>query len=139
MSDNLAMQQATTMWRSLAQNDKGLFSGRFSEAEPDFLELTRTTRRKCRRRDDQTMTFQAEPDREPQRLIQDTLQEYRTTGRMAEIIYRDGAWQVCIAHDVIRDVFSRAGSDFVMLGRGAMLELDHIMTIDGWSPRVGMS
>ncbi|EMP56119.1 hypothetical protein MSNKSG1_09608 [Marinobacter santoriniensis NKSG1] len=85
------------------------------------------------------MTFQAEPDREPQRLIQDTLQEYRTTGRMAEIIYRDGAGQVCIAHDVIRDVFSRAGSDFVMLGRGAMLELDHIMTIDGWSPRVGMS
>lgn len=68
--------------------------------------------------------------------VQDMLREYLTTGRMAEVVYRDGAGQVCIAHDIIRDIFSRAGKDFILLGRGEMLGVDHVITIDGRFPTV---
>ncbi|SFM92781.1 MULTISPECIES: hypothetical protein [Marinobacter] len=68
--------------------------------------------------------------------VQDMLREYLTTGRMAEVVYRDGAGQVCIAHDIIRDVFSRAGKDFILLGRGEMVGVDHVITIDGKFPTV---
>ncbi|MBD3641183.1 MAG: hypothetical protein HUJ18_09350 [Marinobacter sp.] len=68
--------------------------------------------------------------------VQDMLREYLTTGRMAEVVYRDGAGQVCIAHDIIRDVFSRAGKDFILLGRGELVGVDHVITIDGRFPTV---
>ena len=68
--------------------------------------------------------------------VQDMLREYLTTGRMAEVVYRDRAGQVCIAHDIIRDIFSRAGKDFILLGRGEMLGVDHVITIDGRFPTV---
>lgn len=68
--------------------------------------------------------------------VQDMLREYLTTGRMAEVVYRDGAGQVCIAHDTIRDIFSRAGKDFILLGRGEMVGVDHVITIDGRFPTV---
>jgi len=68
--------------------------------------------------------------------VQDMLREYLTTGRMAEVVYRDGAGQVCIAHDIIRDIFSRAGKDFILLGRGEMVGVDHVITIDGRFPTV---
>lgn len=68
--------------------------------------------------------------------VQDMLREYLTTGRMAEVVYRDGAGQVCIAHDVIRDVFSRAGKDFILLGRNELVGVDHVITIDGRFPTV---
>ncbi|SFR43171.1 Rho-binding antiterminator [Marinobacter gudaonensis] len=59
------------------------------------------------------------------------LVEYLTSGRLAEVVYRDGAGQVCQVHDVIRDFCSRAGKDFLLLGRGVMLPFDHVITIDG--------
>lgn len=68
--------------------------------------------------------------------VQDMLREYLTSGRMAEVVYRDGAGQICIAHDIIRDVFSRAGKDFILLGRGEMVGVDHVITIDGRFPTV---
>lgn len=62
---------------------------------------------------------------------QGMLREHLFTGKLAEVVYRDSAGQVCLVHDVIQDLFSRAGQDFLLLGRGTMLPFDHIMTIDG--------
>jgi Rho-binding antiterminator len=50
---------------------------------------------------------------------------------MTEVLYRDSAGQMCLVHDVIRDLCSRAGQDFLLLGRGTMLPFDHVVTIDG--------
>jgi Rho-binding antiterminator len=63
--------------------------------------------------------------------IQTLLHEYVTSSRLAEIVYRDDAGQIQTTHDVIRDLFSRAGQDFIHLGRGQMLRLDHVLTLDG--------
>ncbi len=63
--------------------------------------------------------------------VHNLLREYLTSSRLAEIVYRDDAGQVQTIHDVIRDLFSRAGQEFVFLGRGHMVRLDHILTIDG--------
>ncbi|MCG7198945.1 hypothetical protein MD273_04300 [Marinobacter pelagius] len=68
--------------------------------------------------------------------VQDMLREYLTSGRMAEVVYRDGAGQIRIAHDIIREVFSRAGKDFILLGRGELVGVDHVITIDGRFPTV---
>lgn len=59
------------------------------------------------------------------------LQEYLTSSRLAEVVYRDDAGQVQTTHDVIRDLFSRAGQEFIFLGRGHMIRLDHMLTLDG--------
>lgn len=59
------------------------------------------------------------------------LRQYLTSAHLTEIVYRDDAGQVQTTHDVIRDLFSRAGQDFVYLGRGQMLRLDHVLTLDG--------
>lgn len=63
--------------------------------------------------------------------IQNLLREYLTSSKLAEIVYRDDAGQVQTTHDVIRDLFSRAGQEFVFLGRGHMVRLDHVLTLDG--------
>ena len=63
--------------------------------------------------------------------IQALLREYLTSSRLAEIVYRDDAGQIQTTHDIIRDLFSRAGRDFVYLSRGQMLRLDHVLTLDG--------
>lgn len=63
--------------------------------------------------------------------VQTMLLEYLSSGRLTEVVYRDSAGQVCLVHDVIRDFFSRAGEDFLLLGRGVMLPFDHVITIDG--------
>lgn len=63
--------------------------------------------------------------------IQSLLREYLTSSRLAEIVYRDDAGQIQTTHDVIRDLFIRAGQEFVFLGRGHMLRLDHMLTLDG--------
>lgn len=63
--------------------------------------------------------------------IRDMLLEYLSTGRLTEVVYRDSAGQVCLVHAVVRDIFSRAGRDFLLLGQGIMLPFDHIITIDG--------
>ena len=62
---------------------------------------------------------------------QGMLREHLTSGRLTEVVYRDSAGQLCLVHDVIRDLFSRAGQDFLLLGRGTMLPFDHVITIDG--------
>ena len=63
--------------------------------------------------------------------VQDMLSEYLTSGRLAEVVYRDSAGQICMVHDVIRDLFRRAGHDFILLGRGNMVGIDHVITLDG--------
>lgn len=63
--------------------------------------------------------------------IHSLLREYLTSSRLVEIVYRDDAGQVQTTHDVIRDLFSRAGQEFVFLGRGHMVRLDHVLTLDG--------
>jgi Rho-binding antiterminator len=62
---------------------------------------------------------------------QTLLREYLNGFRLAEVIYRDDAGQIQTTHDTIRDLFSRAGRDFVCLSRGQVLRLDHILTLDG--------
>ncbi len=59
------------------------------------------------------------------------LREYLSSGRLAEVVYRDSAGQIQMVHDVVRDLFSRAGHDYVLLGRGNMISLDHVITWDG--------
>lgn len=63
--------------------------------------------------------------------VHSLLREYLTSSRLAEVVYRDDAGQICTTHDVIRDLFSRAGQEFVFLGRGHMVRLDHVLTLDG--------
>lgn len=63
--------------------------------------------------------------------VQSLIREHLSSGRITEVVYRDSAGQICIVHDVIRDLLSRAGQDFLLLGRGIMLPLDHVLTIDG--------
>ncbi|AHI28375.1 hypothetical protein [Marinobacter similis] len=63
--------------------------------------------------------------------VQGMLVEYLTSGRLAEVVYRDSAGQIRMVHDVIRDLFSRAGHEYILLGRGSMVSLDHIITLDG--------
>lgn len=65
--------------------------------------------------------------------VQDLLRQYLTSGRLVEVVYRDSAGQICMVHDVIRDLFSRAGQDFILLSRGNMVGIDHVLTIDGES------
>ncbi|KMQ75780.1 hypothetical protein [Marinobacter subterrani] len=63
--------------------------------------------------------------------VQGMLREYLGSGQLTEVIYRDSAGQVCQVHDVIRDLCSRAGQDFLLLGRGTLLPFDHVITING--------
>lgn len=61
----------------------------------------------------------------------DILSSYITSGQLAEIVYRDTSGQICTVHDTIKDLYSRAGHDYVLLGRGVMVGIDHIITLDG--------
>jgi hypothetical protein len=63
--------------------------------------------------------------------VHSLLREYLTSSKLAEIVYRDDAGQIRTTHDVIRDLFSRAGQESVFLGRGLMVRLDHVLTLDG--------
>ncbi|WP_031210206.1 hypothetical protein [Marinobacter sp. EVN1] len=63
--------------------------------------------------------------------LQQRLQEYARAMKLAEIIYQDPNGQVCVVHGVIREVLSRAGRDFVVLGKGQVVSADHIIMIDG--------
>ena len=59
------------------------------------------------------------------------LREYASSAQLIEVVYRDSAGQVCMVHDVVRDIFSRAGQDFILLGRGTMLPFDRVVMLDG--------
>lgn len=54
--------------------------------------------------------------------VQDMLRQCLTSGRMVEVVYRDSAGQVCIAHDVIRDLFNRAGPGLYSARAGRVAE-----------------
>lgn len=77
------------------------------------------------------MTTPNDPQAAVHWSVQAMLSEYLTSGRLAEVVYRDSAGQVCTVHDVIRALFSRAGHDFILLGRGNMVGIDHVITLDG--------
>lgn len=77
------------------------------------------------------MTASKIPTRTADCVVQAMLRDYLMSGHLAEVIYRDGAGQICTVHDVIRDLFSRAGEDFIMLGRGNLVGIDHVLMIDG--------
>ena len=53
--------------------------------------------------------------------VREMLVEYVQGRRLAEIIYQDTNGQVCLVHENIRDVLSRAGHDFLVLGSGKVL------------------
>jgi Rho-binding antiterminator len=59
------------------------------------------------------------------------LREYLTSGELVEVVYRNGAGQVCTVHDVIQNLFSRAGRDFILFGQKTMVGVDHVLTING--------
>ncbi len=62
--------------------------------------------------------------------IHSLLREYLTSSKLAEIVYRDDAGQICMTHDFIRVLFSRAGQEFAFLGRGHMVRLGHVLALD---------
>lgn len=62
---------------------------------------------------------------------QKMLREYVGSGRIAEIVYKDPAGQICEVHEVIRDLLSRAGHDFLLLGTGKVMGVEHVLMIDG--------
>lgn len=61
----------------------------------------------------------------------DILLEVATFHRTVEIVFRDEAGQIQAFHDRIRDVFTRAGEEFLLLGRGQLIRLDHLILVDG--------
>ncbi|MEQ5834752.1 hypothetical protein EB809_01165 [Marinobacter sp. R17] len=61
----------------------------------------------------------------------DALLEAATLRRLVEIVFRDEAGQIQTFHDRIRDVFTRAGEEFLVLERGQMIRLDHLLLVDG--------
>lgn len=63
--------------------------------------------------------------------LQQSLQVYIHSGRLAEIVYQSPSGDVCVVHESIRDLLSRAGRDFLVLGAGRVLAVDHIIMIDG--------
>ncbi|OZB16032.1 MAG: hypothetical protein B7X58_05795 [Marinobacter sp. 34-60-7] len=63
--------------------------------------------------------------------IQELVRDAVSRGHHAEIVYQDPAGQICVVHEVIRDVLSRAGKDFLVIGKGQVLSADHIVMIDG--------
>ena len=60
--------------------------------------------------------------------VREMLVEYVQGRRLAEIIYQDTNGQVCLVHENIRDVLSRAGHDFLVLGSGKVLGVEHVIT-----------
>ncbi|SDW37138.1 hypothetical protein [Marinobacter mobilis] len=63
--------------------------------------------------------------------VQRTLRNYQQSGQLVELVYRDEAGQVQTIHEVVRDLFSRAGEDFMLTGRGKLVRLDHLILVNG--------
>lgn len=51
---------------------------------------------------------------------------------VVEVVFRNEAGQIQHYHDVIRDLFNRAGEEFLLLGRGQLVRLDHVLMINGY-------
>ena len=54
---------------------------------------------------------------------------------VVEVVFRDESGQIQHYHDVIRDLFNRAGEEFLLLGRGQLVRLDHVVMINGHAVR----
>jgi hypothetical protein len=63
--------------------------------------------------------------------VQERLREYVRSRQLAEIVYRDPAGQICVVHEVIRDLLSRAGHDFLVLGKSKVVGVEHVIMVDG--------
>jgi Rho-binding antiterminator len=72
----------------------------------------------------------ASPSAAPGEIL-NRLRGYVSSAQLLEVVYRDSAGQICTVHDVVRDIFSRAGQDFIFLGRGTMLPFDRVLMLDG--------
>ncbi|RMJ04118.1 hypothetical protein DOQ08_01438 [Marinobacter litoralis] len=62
---------------------------------------------------------------------QEWIREYIRTKRQAEIVYQDPSGQMMIVHEVLHDILSRAGHDFLVLGTGKVLGVERVLLIDG--------
>lgn len=63
--------------------------------------------------------------------VQSVLRNFQQSGQLIELVYRDEAGQIQTVHEVVRDLFSRAGEDFMLTGRGKLVRLDHLILVDG--------
>lgn len=63
--------------------------------------------------------------------IHELLREYVFSACLVEIVFRDQAGRIRLVHEVIRDLFVRAGQGFVLLGRSRMIRLDQILILNG--------
>jgi hypothetical protein len=112
------------VWLSeLASNDNQAPAGESRACGPDFRKQKKTGKRRMSASNPSPATMSW--------TLQQRLQEYARAMKLAEIIYQDPNGQVCVVHGVIRDVLSRAGRDFVVLGKGQVVSADHIIMIDG--------
>ncbi|OEY65292.1 hypothetical protein [Marinobacter sp. X15-166B] len=59
------------------------------------------------------------------------LTRLRASGAITEVVYRDSTNRIQSVHDCVKDLFHRAGEDFVLLGRGELVRLDQVMMVDG--------
>ncbi|WP_166268098.1 hypothetical protein [Marinobacter caseinilyticus] len=59
------------------------------------------------------------------------LTQILTSQTVVEIVFKDESGQIQHYHDVIRDIFNRAGEEFILLGRGQLVRLDHVLVING--------
>lgn len=66
-----------------------------------------------------------------------SLTRHITAGQIVEVVFRDESGQVQTVHDVIRDLFLRAGEEFLLLGRGQLVRLDHVFLVNG-EPMAGV-
>jgi|GEM_PF-502533 len=119
------MQQFCEAKMELARNDKKQLIGRVGKSEPEFQH------KKDKARDEQVMTASDKLHSATPGQILDRLRQYEFKAQLVEVVYRDGAGQICTVHDVVRDIFSRAGQDFILLGRGTMLPFDRVLMLEG--------
>ncbi|MDV2077842.1 MULTISPECIES: hypothetical protein [Marinobacter] len=63
--------------------------------------------------------------------VHSALRGYLHTGELVELVFRDESGQVLTLHEEIRDLFSRAGEDFLLTSRGRLVRLDHLMMVNG--------
>lgn len=64
--------------------------------------------------------------------VRELLVRYIHQQRVVEVVFRDSAGQIQTVHARVRDLFTRPGGDFLLLGQSLLIGLDHILTLDGY-------
>ena len=77
------------------------------------------------------MTHDSSPYRPISCEFHDLLEALATTRRPSQIRFRDGDGALQQRHARIRDVFSRAGAEYVSISTGETLRLDQLVEVDG--------